>query len=361
MKLLEKTRKINKLLQKGDKVEFNAIAKLLRDVIEANTYIVGRKGGVKGYALIHEFECDIMREQVLDDMRFPEDYLGFIMSVKETLANIPHQNQNCSFVADTKCIFNGKMTTVVPIYGNGERLGTLIVAKYDAEFDDDDLLLAEYAATVLGVEILHDREAVVSEEIRKKATVQVAFSTLSYSELEAIVNIMGELNGNEGLLVASKIADRVGITRSVIVNALRKFESAGLIETKSLGMKGTYIRVLGEDLAMALGTCGTMSFLLRTQVGAYTIDKACTLQEIAENPEACAAEPLTAVAELPKLKVNARQAARITNGVRTTVAQTADGRYVLLGPGDEFLGIVRCEQERLQAEKILEHYPMPEE
>ena len=117
--------------------------------------------------------------------------------------------------------------------------------------------------------------------------------------------------------------------------------------------KGTYIRVLGEDLATALGTCGTMSFLLRTQVGAYTIDKACTLQEIAENPEACA--------ELPKLKVNARQAARITNGVRTTVAQTADGRYVLLGPGDEFLGIVRCEQERLQAEKILEHYPMPEE
>lgn len=125
--------------------------------------------------------------------------------------------------------------------------------------------------------------------------------------------------------------------------------------------KGTYIRVLGEDLATALGTCGTMSFLLRTKVGAYTIDKACTLQEIAENPEACAAEPLTAVAELPKLKVNARQAARITNGVRTTVAQTADGRYVLLGPGDEFLGIVRCEQERLQAEKILEHYPMPEE
>ena len=140
------------------------------------------------------------------------------------------------------------MTTVVPIYGNGERLGTLIVAKYDAEFDDDDLLLAEYAATVLGVEILHDREAVVSEEIRKKATVQVAFSTLSYSELEAIVNIMGELNGNEGLLVASKIADRVGITRSVIVNALRKFESAGLIETKSLGMNGTYIRVLNPML-----------------------------------------------------------------------------------------------------------------
>lgn len=244
MELLDKTRKINKLLQKGDSVAYGDIAKLLCDIIQANTYIVDRDGYVKGYALIHEFECDTMREEVLDDMRFPEDYLAFIMGVRDTLPNIPHQDQNCSFVADTKCIFKGKMTTIVPIYGNGERIGTLIVAKYDDTFNDEDLLLAEYAATVLGVEILHERAAVIAEEARKKAMVQVAFNTLSYSELEAIVNIMGELKGNEGLLVASKIADRVGITRSVIVNALRKFESAGLIETKSLGMKGTYIRVL---------------------------------------------------------------------------------------------------------------------
>lgn len=246
MELLEKTRKINRLLQKGDKVQFDEIARLLRDVIQSNTYIVGAHGEVKGYALIHEFECDIMREQVLDTKTFPDDYLSFIMRVKETLANIPHENQNCSFIADTKCIFKGKMTTVVPIYGNGERIGTLIVAKYDAKFDDEDLLLAEYAATVLGVEILHDRESAVAEDARKKVMVQVAFDTLSFSELEAVVNILKELKGMEGLLVASKIADRVGITRSVIVNALRKFESAGLIETKSLGMKGTYIRVLND-------------------------------------------------------------------------------------------------------------------
>ena len=46
--------------------------------------------------------------------------------------------------------------------------------------------------------------------------------------------------------MASRIADRVGITRSVIVNALRKFESAGVIESKSSGMKGTYIKVLND-------------------------------------------------------------------------------------------------------------------
>ena len=64
--------------------------------------------------------------------------------------------------------------------------------------------------------------------------------------MEAITHIFDELNGMEESLVASKIADRVGITRSVIVNALRKFESAGVIESRSSGMKGTYIKVLND-------------------------------------------------------------------------------------------------------------------
>ena len=111
-----------------------------------------------------------------------------------------------------------------------------------------DLILAEYAATVVGMEMLRDHTEKAEIEARKKATVQIALATLSYSEAEAAINILGALDGLEGLLVASKIADRVGITRSVIVNALRKFESAGVIESKSLGMKGTYIKVLNEYL-----------------------------------------------------------------------------------------------------------------
>ena len=84
------------------------------------------------------------------------------------------------------------------------------------------------------------------EEARKVQVVKSAFNTLSFSEMEAIEHIFEELDGNEGILVASKIADRVGITRSVIVNALRKFESAGIIESRSSGMRGTYIKVLND-------------------------------------------------------------------------------------------------------------------
>ncbi len=116
--------------------------------------------------------------------------------------------------------------------------------------------------------------------------------------------------------------------------------------------KGTYIRVLGEDIATALGTCGTMSFLLRTQVGSYLLNESHTLQEIAAEPASCVEAPVTAVDNLPKLVLTDNQAARITNGVRTTVAGTAEGKYVLLASDGEFLGIGNCKEERVQAEKI---------
>ncbi|MBC7105339.1 MAG: GTP-sensing pleiotropic transcriptional regulator CodY, partial [Firmicutes bacterium] len=144
--------------------------------------------------------------------------------------------------------FNNKVSTVVPILARGSRLGTLILAQFDEHFTEGDLILAEYGATVVGMEVMRARVDRMEEEARKRAAVQIALGTLSYSELDAIKHIFEQLEGEEGLLVASKVADRAGITRSVIVNALRKFESAGVIEARSLGMKGTYIRVLNNCL-----------------------------------------------------------------------------------------------------------------
>ena len=151
-----------------------------------------------------------------------------------------------------KDMFPSTHTTLVPIIGGGDRLGTLILSRSEGHFIDDDLILAEYGSTVIAMEILRERAEEIEEEARSKAVVQVAIGSLSFSEMEAVEHIFEELDGKEGLLVASKIADRVGITRSVIVNALRKLESAGVIETRSLGMKGTYIRILNEQLMQSI-------------------------------------------------------------------------------------------------------------
>lgn len=246
--MLERTRKINKLLQKSEKVEYDEISRVLSSVISANVYIASKEGVVMGYALQDDFECSLMRERVLQLGHFPEYYVEWLLRITETSPNLRLKSGMCAFSEGVECMFSDKYTSIVPIHGVGERIGTLIVGKFNDEMNDDDLVLAEYGATVIGMEILRDRSEKIEEEARKKATVQVALGTLSYSELEAVMHILSELDGDEGLLVASKIADRVGITRSVIVNALRKFESAGVIESKSLGMKGTYIKVLNDRL-----------------------------------------------------------------------------------------------------------------
>ena len=246
--LLEKTRQINKLLQRSETVEYDGLSKILSNVLSANVYLAGKKGDIFGYAFVDEFECDLMVDKVIRRGKFPKQYVNWLNRIDETNANRRSKTGMCVYEEGKKCLFNGKNTTIVPIYGVGERIGTLVSARYDKDFTDDDLILAEYGAAVVGMEMLRDRTEKLEIEARKKATVQIALATLSYSEAEAAINILGELNGNEGLLVASKIADRVGITRSVIVNALRKFESAGVIESKSLGMKGTYIKILNEYL-----------------------------------------------------------------------------------------------------------------
>ena len=122
----------------------------------------------------------------------------------------------------------------------------LFRSRIEREYNIDDIILSEYGTTVVGLEMMRSVNEENAEESRKQQIVKSAISTLSFSELEAITHIFDEMDGKEGILVASKIADRVGITRSVIVNALRKFESAGVIESRSSGMKGTYIKVLND-------------------------------------------------------------------------------------------------------------------
>lgn len=253
MNLLSKTRKINVMLQNtaGKPVNFKEMASSLSEVIESNVFVVSRRGKLLGIGVSQQLQSERMI-QMLADKQFPEEYTKNLFDIHETSPNLSIDSEYSAFPIENKDLFANGLTTIVPIIGGGERLGTLILSRLQEKFEDDDLILAEYGATVVGMEILREKAEEIEEEARSKAVVQMAISSLSYSELEAIEHIFEELEGNEGLLVASKIADRVGITRSVIVNALRKLESAGVIESRSLGMKGTYIKVLNDKFLLEL-------------------------------------------------------------------------------------------------------------
>lgn len=246
VQLLDRIRKINRLLQKTgiQKIVFRDICEVLSETLDSNVLILSKKGKLlainetKELPKINELITDKIGELIDDNLN---DRLLNILSTKENIFF-----ETLGFTDEA--INNKTMGMVVPIDISGERLGTFFLYRNKKNYHIDDIILAEYVATIVGLEIMRSINEENSEEARRAAVVKSAISTLSFSEQEAIKHIFAELSDNEGILVASKIADKAGITRSVIVNALRKFESAGVIESRSLGMKGTYIKILNELL-----------------------------------------------------------------------------------------------------------------
>ncbi|MDF2608371.1 MAG: GTP-sensing pleiotropic transcriptional repressor CodY [Anaerocolumna sp.] len=243
VQLLDKTRKINKLLHNNNsqKVVFNDICEVLSEILESNILVISKKGKVLGVK---------NRDDIREIKELIKDSVGGYIDtlLNERLLNVLSTKENVNLITlgfefDN---VNDYQAIIIPIDIAGERLGTLFLYKSFKQYDIDDIILSEYGVTVVGLEMMRSVNEENAEENRKIQIVKSAISTLSFSELEAITHIFDELDGNEGILVASKIADRVGITRSVIVNALRKFESAGVIESRSSGMKGTYIKVIND-------------------------------------------------------------------------------------------------------------------
>ena len=232
--LLEKTRVVSRVLQaRKDRSnpDYPKLARLLCDLSAANVYIINKDGRILGYAWTSEYDCPLMAE-ILMNGAMPASYVEKANQVHESVLN--HTDHGLCAYADQPCAYSNKHVVMVPINGAGDRLGTLILARFGYPFDTRDLKSIE-------------------ERGRERLVVQMAMRALSYSEVESVRHIIEDLGGPEGVVVASKVADRVGVTRSVIVNALRKLGSAGIIESRSLGMKGTYIKVLSPLFLEELG------------------------------------------------------------------------------------------------------------
>ena len=243
VQLLDKTRKISQLLYNNSsrRIIFNDICSVLTQTMNSNVLVISRKGKILGFG--REKGIPVLTQMIgggvgafIDEV-LNERFLA-ILSTKE--------NVNLQMLGFTGDEISRYQAIVNPIEFAGERLGTVFLYRLQDPYEIDDIILSEYGTTVIGLEMMRVEREESEEELRKTQVVRSAFNTLSVSEQEAIMHVIDELDGSEGILVASRIADRVGITRSVIVNALRKFESAGVIQSKSSGMKGTYVKVMND-------------------------------------------------------------------------------------------------------------------
>ncbi len=121
--------------------------------------------------------------------------------------------------------------------------------------------------------------------------------------------------------------------------------------------KGTYIRVLLEEIAEAMGQKGTMSALRRVQAGVYGEQDAHTLPEIIAAQENGTLESLFLPIEsvfmhLPLLVVDDAVKARLYNGCPSSHYKAAEGRYRVQDNTGAFLGLANVIDGALKVEKL---------
>lgn len=126
--------------------------------------------------------------------------------------------------------------------------------------------------------------------------------------------------------------------------------------------KGTYIRVLGEDISRALGTCGHLIQLRRLWVEPF---RAAPMVELAAVLEAAVSgeylqAPDVALQALPQTRVTAAQVATLRHGQALEAgAASIDGempgrRVRVYGPEGAFLGLAELLADgRLQPRRLL--------
>ena len=250
VQLLDKTRKLNKLLHNNSsyKVVFNDICKCAGEILNANVMVVSLKGKVLGIysnenlKAIHELLADNIGEVI--DESLNERFLS-VLSTKE--------NVNLMTLGFEKASDKDFSAVVMPVDFAGERLGTTFIYRERDSFSVDDIIFSEYMNTVIELEMMRAIYEEDEDERRKHIMVKSATESLSVSEKDAMVCVFKEMDKKEGLLVASRVATKYRITRSIIVNALKKLEGAGIIESRSQGMRGTYIKIVNDAIFEELG------------------------------------------------------------------------------------------------------------
>lgn len=244
LELLDKTRKIYRLLnqQESDKVDFNDFCRMLSQEMGVNVLLLSRKGKVLGMKIRRDIQVIPQLEEISYGNYLKKDIHERMLAVLSTKENVNLMTLGFS-VADPQ----EYQAMISPVNMAGKRLGTLFVYRRQGGFSIDDIILMEYGMTVVGLAMQRAESEEISEEQYKENHVRAAIKTLSKLEARAMLYVLDELEEKKtDLLVTSRLADQVGITRSVIVNGLKKCESAGIISIRSAGMKGTNIRLVNE-------------------------------------------------------------------------------------------------------------------
>lgn len=134
--------------------------------------------------------------------------------------------------------------------------------------------------------------------------------------------------------------------RRIVISALElTIAAADRMRIDVVCSGGTYVRVLAEDLARAIGSCGHLTMLRRLWVSPFDQAQMITLDELAAlpTPHWPWLDADLALIAWPMLELEGPQVQRLRCGQRLVVGDSAPlGKLRVYGPAREFVGLAEA-------------------
>lgn len=203
-------------------------------------------------------------------------------------------------------------------------------------------------------EVLRTQECTVSAEALAAVLPQFLGDQMQLPPMYSAVKI----NGQPLYKMARKGQTVERTPRPITVHALELLETVGDNEflIRIACSKGSYVRVLLEDIGAALGVPAAMSSLRRTRSGRYTLEGALTLEAIQTAKADGTLQSLLAGVDtvfdtLPAVRVEERILTHLKNGSACRFPHE-DGRLRIYDEAGEFYGVAGVKDNMLQVEKL---------
>lgn len=238
MILLDNIRKLKQTLKEVDKDNnvFGEMSKLLQNMISSNVLILNKEGKIMGISESKSFfpikELLSNTEGSFINSLFNERFMTICSTYDN--AYLP----NYGFSEKTKNYYS----MIAPISFMEERLGTLFIYRPYDVYGIDEISLCEYFLSGICLYFINLKNNEQLNDTAERERISKAINSLSKKELDAMMCLMNFLGEKDQKIKIIDFTEKYGFSRSLLVFALKKFSSAGIIEIKNSGRKGTDIK-----------------------------------------------------------------------------------------------------------------------
>lgn len=250
--MLDKMKSLNTVFRQSSTsaIPVDELCNKLSSVLSANIYLFEPNGRIFSYATSDKLFCEY-NENSLKAQFLPQEYRDIFEAGDETRFNVYEQAPLCTCEGVEKCIFENRFYSMVPVFYNYQKKAGILLIRYGRAFDSDEEVLCEYTSAIISLELMRVEQQRIRRHSLLQARAQLAAAALSYSELVAASAALACLppGAGEGPVMLNLVSAQTYVTHSTVSAALKKLETAGVIKTQSMGVKGKHIRVTNQFIA----------------------------------------------------------------------------------------------------------------